>query len=171
MSIRLFAVLAIVLWAVTLALPVCAYSFDYAGGPVDPKLMGTEFGFEYLLFGALGPMVLDLAAYDLPGYDAVPHLAIAGLPLAAFGWYAHPFWVWNIARMLLRRRPKALPAIISALLAALALGPYHIGIFDDQNVHSMSVPASGAFLWTAVMAIPLGFFFAEKLGQALKRKA
>ena len=69
------------------------------------------------------------------------------------------------------KEAESSPAIISALLAALALGPYHIGIFDDQNVHSMSVPASGAFLWTAVMAIPLAFFLAEKLGQAVKRKA
>ncbi len=171
MPMRL-AWISIFLWTVSLALPVGASVFEYMGGPVDPQsLLGPWRGFDYLQYGVFGPLVIDEWARDLPGFESWPHWQVAGVPLAAFGWYAHPLWAWNMMRMLWGEAPRPIPALTAAALALCALQPFHIGVFDDHGVDSMTVPLEGAFVWAVAMAIPLAVLVDAALARLWARRS
>jgi hypothetical protein len=130
MTMRRLAFATLLLWAATLAMPV-AMSIAPDGQGVDrPERV---LGALYMLFGPLGPLAIDSRGYPLPGYEHWPRWTLSGQPLAAWGWYAHPFWAWCTARMLRGRRPRPLPALFAAALGLVALQPHHSAM-DDRRI-------------------------------------
>ncbi len=151
MTMRRLAFATLLLWAATLAMPV-AMSIAPDGQGVDrPERV---LGALYMLFGPLGLLAIDSRGYPLPGYEHWPRWTLSGQPLAAWGWYAHPFWAWCTARMLRGRRPRPLPALFAAALVLVALQPHHSAM-DEHGWGSETVPLIGAFVWAGAMSLPL----------------
>jgi hypothetical protein len=161
--LRAVAILSLVLWALSLALPASWSVFEYeAGVPLKEQAVVSSPGWSYLLLGWAGPANAFEGGLSAPTPDMVPPGAHPMLPptdlgafLALFSWYANPLWLWTIARLLRKARPHPLVPLAAAFLAVAALQPLVQGhITDSHGVDSAEVPAIGAWLWAAAICLP-----------------
>lgn len=166
MMLRRLALATLLLWAATLAMPVLMTIGPDAQGIDRPERLP---GVIALILGPLAPGVGDTAGYAVPGYADWPRWAIGGMPLAAWGWYAHPFWAWSILRMRRGRAPGAMAALCAAALALLALQPWHCAM-DEHGWDSETVPLAGAFVWAAAMGVPLLVLLGLRAGERIARR-
>jgi len=162
--LRTIALVAVALWVASIVLPGSLRVDDYMlDGRVDPKLARVEDSWDVLLLGWLGPLSIDNGGRAPPGYEAFELFGIWGSYFARWAWYANPLWLWNIIRMFNGKQPRPLVALASAVLGVVGLHAYSFWALSDHDYSSAVIPRAGAFLWAAIMAVPLFVWLSGRL--------
>jgi hypothetical protein len=93
----------------------------------------------------------------------LPYFGLHDWSFANVAWYANPLWLWNCLRLIVGNPVRVTPAIGSAVVSLGALQSFHMNVWDDHGIATMSSPGPAAYIWAATMSVPLAALAIEAL--------